>query len=113
MWHDPRDKRGRETRDVLCEYGQIWWEGHAVVNLHYLLRARSPEILQRRRICSAVKEKYTVNEGLCELVARTCLGVETHHAGLSSTGLVSRDGRGMNGGHGSKLLAHTWGPAWV
>jgi hypothetical protein len=28
VWHDPRDKRGRETRgapDALCEYSQIWW----------------------------------------------------------------------------------------
>jgi hypothetical protein len=27
VWHDPRDKRGRETRggsDALCEYGQNW-----------------------------------------------------------------------------------------
>ena len=26
VWHDPRDKRGRETREVLCEYGQFWWD---------------------------------------------------------------------------------------
>jgi hypothetical protein len=28
VWHDPRDKRGRETRgvsDALCEYRQLWW----------------------------------------------------------------------------------------
>ena len=103
-----------DERHEKCSANMVKFGGEdAVVNLHYLLRARSPEILQRRRICSAVKEKYTVNEGLCELVARTCLGVATHHAGLSSTGLVSRDGRGTNGGHGLKLLAHTWGPAWA
>ena len=40
---------------------------------------------------------------------------ETHIARLSSTGLISRDGRrrSMNGGHSSRLLAYTWGPAWV